>query len=175
MPRVESNRNTILIYGVLIVLSACKADPASEPQDDPAATAEPSPESAKPSPDPGAPLEGTAESPAKLAVDVRNLLAEKCYHCHGEAGAESDVFVLDHARLVRDRTVVGSDVKAPLAKAVESGSMPLDDELSAARARPRAALGRRRRASVADRATQATLSDGSRADFRHCAGPRRGG
>ncbi|MFT5430674.1 MAG: hypothetical protein ACI9OJ_001350 [Myxococcota bacterium] len=66
---------------------------------------------------------------AKLAIEVRNLFADKCYHCHGDGEAESDVYILDHARLLRDGTVKPSDLESPLNEQVQDGSMPQDDEL----------------------------------------------
>jgi hypothetical protein len=49
------------------------------------------------------------------AIKVRELLASRCYHCHGEDGtAEGGLnFILDSDRLIRSEYVVPSEPQKP--------------------------------------------------------------
>ncbi len=60
-----------------------------------------------------------------LAEQARNLLARRCFQCHGANGvARKNIFVLDRARLIAAKTVIPGDDKSLLLRVVETGAMP---------------------------------------------------
>src|SRR5690349_3146015 len=72
-----------------------------------------------------------AEPPAALAKQVKKILVEHCYSCHGEGGAaEGGVnYMLEVPRLIsRGKLVAGNAVKSKLYTQVKSGNMPKDGE-----------------------------------------------
>jgi hypothetical protein len=61
-----------------------------------------------------------------LAKNVKEILSTKCFKCHGKNGvASKDIFVLDRARLLLEKTVIPGEPKSLLLEMVFSGEMPL--------------------------------------------------
>ena len=74
---------------------------------------------------PGTPSRQSQEK-AELAKQAYSILKTKCFSCHGQNGvANKNVFVLDLARMLKDKTVIPGDASCSLIKQVESGAMPL--------------------------------------------------
>ncbi|MBI4853047.1 MAG: hypothetical protein HY819_14750 [Acidobacteria bacterium] len=62
----------------------------------------------------------------EIALQTKAILKENCFSCHGSNGvAVKNIFVLDYARLISNKTVIPSDSNSLLLKVVESNSMPL--------------------------------------------------
>ena len=61
-------------------------------------------------------------------LSAEKILRDRCFHCHGENGvAESDVYVLDRERMLRDKTVVRGDPQASrLIREIVAKRMPMD-------------------------------------------------
>ncbi len=69
---------------------------------------------------------GQKQEKAELAKKAFSILKTKCFSCHGQNGvANKNVFVLDHARMLKDKTIIPGDASCSLIKQVESGAMPL--------------------------------------------------
>jgi mono/diheme cytochrome c family protein len=67
-----------------------------------------------------------SEEEPGTAPQARDLLASRCYACHGKNGAAArGIFVLDRERLIGSGILKPGDPTSPLLRAVESGAMPL--------------------------------------------------
>lgn len=61
-----------------------------------------------------------------LARAAFAILKKRCFACHGQNGvASKNVFVLDHARLLKEKWVLPNNKTSPLLRQIETGAMPL--------------------------------------------------
>lgn len=68
----------------------------------------------------------TTNDKFELAQQTRAILTKNCLQCHGMNGvAVKNIFVLDHERLLANKTVIVGDTNSLLLKMVESNAMPL--------------------------------------------------
>lgn len=62
----------------------------------------------------------------ELAQQTKEILNKNCFSCHGLNGvAVKNIFVLNYARLISNKTIIPSDSNSLLLKVVESNAMPL--------------------------------------------------
>ncbi len=65
----------------------------------------------------------------ELAQQTRAILTKHCLQCHGMNGvAVKNIFVLDHQRLISNKTIIAGDTNSVLLKMVENNAMPLGQE-----------------------------------------------
>jgi mono/diheme cytochrome c family protein len=62
----------------------------------------------------------------ELAQQTKEILTKNCFSCHGLNGvAVKNIFVLNYARLISNKTVIPSDSNSLLLRMVENNAMPL--------------------------------------------------
>ncbi|MBL8194534.1 MAG: hypothetical protein JNM06_12140 [Blastocatellia bacterium] len=62
----------------------------------------------------------------ELAQQARAILTKNCLQCHGMNGvATKNIFVLDHTRLIKNKTIIAGDANSLLLKMVETNAMPI--------------------------------------------------
>jgi len=68
----------------------------------------------------------TSNKNFELAQQARAILTKNCLQCHGMNGvATKNIFVLDHTRLLENKTIIAGDANSLLLKMVETDAMPI--------------------------------------------------